>query len=73
MSVEDADELNVWFFRATGLSKSHHSCEERKTINKSGLHCAPVTKCSCGYWLGSGIELAGLLLSMPGSLAGTKD
>lgn len=41
MSEKDADELNVWFFRGTGLSKSHHSCEEIKKRN-SGLYRALV-------------------------------
>lgn len=30
MSVKEAEELKVWFFRVIGLSKSHHSCEEIK-------------------------------------------
>lgn len=60
MSGKDADELNVWFFRATGFSKSHHSCEERKKKNQSCV----VHWCLCGC-LDSELDLADLLLSIP--------
>lgn len=58
MSVNEAEELKVWFFRAIGLSKSHHSCEEIKQNQGYIVHC--LSGC-----LGSGLGLADLLLSMP--------
>lgn len=60
MSVKEAEELKVWFFRAIGLSKSHHSWEETKHSQGHIVHWWLVR-----VWLGSGVGLADLLLSTP--------